>query len=182
MRRLTMSRIAVLLVSLALAASGCGQGVGGSQSDNTESAPVVNNSTPPVTYDGHWSGTTSQDKAISFDVENGAIASVELEWRLPLEEPCSSGPSSPVAITEAGGRDGMFFYPGGSQEPPKITRKAFKLAKDNLGPAGVKLVLTGQFGSDEEASGTLQLTASGRCKGDAKAVWKAGKESKKQEK
>lgn len=42
------------------------------------------------TYDGPWSGTTSQEELISFNVGRSAITQLKVDWKLPLDQPCGT--------------------------------------------------------------------------------------------
>jgi hypothetical protein len=128
-------------------------------------------------FDGTWTGTIGDTKPIiSFTVIGDAITEMTLEWILPLAEPCSTYPGSPMATTSLGGKSSWHFFPDSpGAEPPKIARKAWKSTVDASGSSKVQFVFTGAFTSETEASGTLEFTATD-CKGSARAAWKATKQ------
>lgn len=145
------------------------------------SASASDQAKAATTYDGTWSGTTTQDsRKISFKVTEGVVRQLAVEWQVPLDGPCSAG--SGLAMTSAGGSETFYFYPNSpGAEPPPIAAKAFKLERKQFrsNPA-INLVLTGEFLSGSDAKGSLELSAAGSgCKGAAKATWTARREAAK---
>lgn len=120
-----------------------------------------------------WEGSTSQNRPLSFAVADGALASLSLDWVLPLEDGCAT-PGAAIGLKETGARETVFFYsnsPG--NEPPRIASDGFTLTRILTGPpARVTGVITGRFDSPNEAQGTLILTSEG-CRGTAKLNWTA---------
>ena len=64
---------------------------------------------PVSSHDGTWSGTTSQDKKISFTVADGLLRKLSLEWRLPLDQVCATALGSPIVMTAVGGSESFFW-------------------------------------------------------------------------
>lgn len=133
--------------------------------------------------EGKWTGSTSQEKPISFTVAGDAVTRLKLEWRLPFSEPCVVAPGSGFAPIELSGTDDLAFPPNSpGEDPPKITAAGWKLERDlprivRLGTGAymytVLLTVSATF-KGSESSGILVLTAKG-CKGSAKVTWKATK-------
>lgn len=134
------------------------------------------------TYDGPWSGTTSQEELISFNVGGSAITQLKVNWKLPLEQPCGTALGPGIVLTALGGNNTWYFYsdsPG--NEPVKLTGNKLRLVKGNIGGREqVSLTLTGEFSSPREVSGTLELS-SAPCKGATEVTWKAKRDEKQPE-
>jgi hypothetical protein len=119
--------------------------------------PVTPTNTPTNTptqtagYNGSWSGTTSQDRGISFTVANNAITYFSIGFRIPG-----------CTIT-------VFNY---STTP--ITGNTFTVIGSG---GGTNYVVVGTFTSPTAASGTLQVTQNSQfCNGSTSATWAAAKQ------
>jgi len=139
--------------------------------------------------DGKWVGITSQDQAISFAIENGALKSFTLGWRVSLDEPCVTNPGSSVAMTVLGGTDTVFF-PYTQKEfdllksqgetridpstvAPIVGEKGFDVNRDLSGKARLRVIATPK--PDGSISGTARLIAA-TCKGAEELSWNAQKQ------
>jgi hypothetical protein len=140
-------------------------------------------------FDGKWGGKTSQDKAVSFEIQQGTLKSFALEWRVTLDEPCATAPGSAVALVVLGGKD-VFFFPYTQKEfqdlksrgetridpstvGPTAGPKGFTFNRNIEGKARVSVIAT--TNGDGSMSGTLTITAIA-CKGIQKLSWDAHKE------
>ena len=106
----------------------------------------------PVSYDGTWSGTTSQGKAINFTVSGGAITSVYIGYSL-------SGGCGAVPAGET-----ITFY-----TPRYITGNNFSITGNTE--------ISGSFSSGNKVSGSFTKTFSGLsgCTATASGSWTASK-------
>lgn len=141
-------------------------------------------------FDGNWVGKTLQDKAVSFEIEDGTLKSFTLGWKIPLDEPCMTTPGSPVAMTVLGGTDTLFFpytkekfellkSQGETRIDPSTVRptvgqKGFEVNRDLGGKARLNVIAMPE--ADGSMSGTATITAI-TCKGTQKLSWTAHKES-----
>ncbi|MBZ5534575.1 MAG: hypothetical protein LAO31_01360 [Acidobacteriia bacterium] len=138
--------------------------------------------------DGVWSGKTSQDKVISFEIKDGVLKSFTLGWTVPLEEPCATTPGSSIALTALGGTDTLHF-PYSMKEydllkgqgetridpatvAPALGEKGFEVSRDLGGKA--RLSVTAQTQADGSIVGTATITAT-TCKGSQKLSWSTSK-------
>jgi hypothetical protein len=112
--------------------------------------------TPLPDYNGVWSGTTSQDKEISFTVENNAVISdtFELEMR-------GNG-----CTTNSKGTFGI--------DAP-IVDGSFEDSTDNSF-IGTSHAISGKFDSETTASGTFRFSQTKGCPGSVEVEWTATKE------
>lgn len=139
--------------------------------------------------DGKWVGKTSQNEAISFEIQDGALKSFAFGWKVPLNEPCATTPGSPIALTVLGGTDTLFF-PYTRKEfdllksrgetridpstvAPTAGEKGFEVSRDIGGKARLSVIAT--IKADRSMSGTATVTAT-TCKGSQKLSWNAQKE------
>jgi hypothetical protein len=101
---------------------------------------------------GHWSGTTSQSKAIGFTVDTGLVG-WELGWQLPACGGTVTGSFPPVPIVDA-----------------TVMRSL------TAGPGGVSVTMTIWFSSPTDANGSVAFTVipnAGGCGGSATATFSA---------
>jgi len=96
-------------------------------------------STPKPTLDGVWTGTTSQEKAISFRVVDNTVESLEIGYNVEGAN-CTVGTETK-------------FGPGLSG---LITENKFSLEIPGL--SGQKYTITGSFNDFNSASGDLQIS------------------------
>lgn len=140
-------------------------------------------------FDGKWAGKTSQDKALSFEVQQGTLKSFTLEWRVTLDEPCATTPGSAVALVVLGGKD-VLFFPYTQKEfqdlksrgetridpstvGPTAGPKGFTFNRNIEGKARVSVIAA--TNDDGSISGTVTITATA-CKGSQKLSWDAHKQ------
>jgi hypothetical protein len=117
-------------------------------SPSTPTAPEAPAPTPtptptPISYDGTWSGRTSQDHGISFTVTDDGVSSLTLMYEV-------SGRGCSV--------QSFPFYSFGTPFP--IVDGAFDLSRSG---GGTDLTMHGAFSSPTEASGTLTIKESTMC-------------------
>ncbi len=134
-------------------------------------APPTSTSTPtppPVNLDGKWSGTTSQNGAISFTIVNNAVVLFE------------GGPFALEGSASYGNLRGPSFVFDGCTllsytDWPSITIASNVLSSTVQG-SPVSYALTGTFNDNTSASGGLELTSDfmgSRCNGGVTwNVWK----------
>jgi hypothetical protein len=139
--------------------------------------------------DGKWVGKTAQGEAVSFEIQDGALISFTLGWRIPLDAPCATSPGSPLVITVLGGTDTLFFpYTqkefdllkskgetriDSSTVAPTVGKKGFEVNRELSGKARLSVIATPQ--PDGSLSGTAKLIATS-CKGAQELSWSAHKE------
>jgi hypothetical protein len=109
-----------------------------------------NDSTGPTSYDGSWSGTTSQNETITFSVSGNAITMMHLGFDLTGN--CSS---APVGVT-------MNFV-----QPRPIVGNSFEITGSTE--------VSGTFSSATAASGSFDVnfTGTGGCSSRATGTWSA---------
>jgi hypothetical protein len=128
---LALGSTLALTIVLTLAACG-GSGDGESKTSNREQRATTPTTQNPATFDGPWTGTTSQGKPISFTVTDGHMSAFSISFAL-------TGPD--CNITD---------FTTNSTRDPQI---AITDGQFSLPPAGSPL-FEGRFNSPTEASGT----------------------------
>lgn len=109
------------------------------------------NNVAPASYDGTWSGTTSQGKSFSFNVSGGSVSNIYLGYSL-------SGNCSPSPI-------GSQLYSNYA-----INGKSFSTTGS--------LIISGSFSSGNNASGSFTINFTGNptgCSSTASGTWSAAK-------
>jgi len=107
-------------------------------------------------YDGTWTGTTAQERPLSFKVEEGRVTLVTLDVRIP-------GTACTATIS------------GGIQVSPGATVSNGAFVWSYSDPWGASATLSGSFSSLTAASGTLAATSQ-NCNGSVVINWSAVKE------
>lgn len=107
-------------------------------------------------YSGTWSGTTEQERPLSFEVEEGRVTLVTLDVRVQGTN-CTRTISGGVRVT-----------PGAT-----ITSDSFVWSFSD--PWGDSVTLSGTFTSASEVSGTLKASSLS-CNGNVEVNWSAEKE------
>jgi hypothetical protein len=107
-------------------------------------------------YNGTWSGTTEQQRPLSFEVEDGEVTLVTIDVRV-------QGTSCTATIT-----GGVKITPGA----PVLDDSFVWSVTD---PSGSSTTLSGTFSSLTAASGTLKVTSQ-NCNGTLETNWSATKD------
>jgi len=105
---------------------------------------------------GTWSGTTSQSRAVSFEVTSQGITSATLNYQL------SGSACSYTATTTVG-----------SSSPLPITNGQFDTGSLQIG-SNATMSATGRFTSATQANGTISIV-DGDCGGSLNLTWNASK-------
>lgn len=135
----------------------------------TPTATPTNTATPTMTptpsptpytgYDGQWSGMTSQDKTVSFTVENNVVTGFHIEFVKSGFLTCT--------------------YTLNHQADTDIEGDTFTISDStNVFPSGsLTYDIKGTFNSDDSADGDFNASVSAICSGDVSASWSASKET-----
>jgi hypothetical protein len=126
-----MRWVAVVAVGVTLGACG-GDGEGDGESPTTTRPAATTQAQNQARFDGSWTGRTSQGKALSFTVANGAVTQISIGYDY-------SGPNCSVVNSRLSGK---------LRTPIRITGDRFSLR------AFGDEVLAGRFGSPTQASGS----------------------------
>ncbi len=113
------------------------------------------------TYDGSWSGTTSQGKAVSFEVSSNAIPQLAI-----------AGDISAVGCSGSFEQTTQFGFP----EP--ITGSTFSITRNTSAGGAISFTFSGSFSSPTSASGSLTfhnnpIPGVPICVGSGSATWTA---------
>jgi hypothetical protein len=123
--------VALVAVGLTLGACG-GDGDGDGETPAPTRPAATTQAQDQARFDGSWTGRTSQGKALSFTVTNGAVTQVSIAYDY-------GGPNCNIVNTRLSGR---------LRTPIKITGERFSIR------AFGDEVFAGRFGSPMRASGT----------------------------
>lgn len=126
-----------------------------SETDNEYTKTITVGGDAAGAYDGTWSGTTEQERPLSFEVENNQVTLVTVDVTV-------QGTMCTTTIT-----GGVKITPGAS-----ITDNSFVWS--HADPWGSSTTLSGTFSSSTAASGTLKVTSQ-TCNGTAEITWSATK-------
>lgn len=126
----------------------------------------VNRDLSPSIYDGNWTGTTSQQKTITFTVKYNDIVNLSIKSTLTgknCDYEFNFGDGS-VPTTEAP----EYYFPINP-----IKEGKFYITSDS---AGISYIIIGTFISSTSASGTMKVSDTRSiCKGSIKIDWSASK-------
>lgn len=106
-------------------------------------------------YSGSWSGTTSQEKSISFKIVDNAFTELKITFAV-------SGHGCTVS--------GTITFGYGTPKP--ISGNTFTISGTTI---DLSYTFSGTFNSSTTASGTMTITTSGGCSGTANFTWSANK-------
>lgn len=124
--------------------------------------------------EGRWTGESSQQRKVSFDLKGGEIRSFTLDWEIVPPEPCAGSPERPVPVEKLNETAVMFFL-----ENPVVRQGKFSFTYHGL--AGMRsrtAAITGTIASDGSASGQFELLAPD-CKARSKGTWTARRTEQK---
>jgi hypothetical protein len=127
----------------------------GNEADNEYTKFITVSAEADGTFNGTWSGTTGQERPLSFEVEDGHVTLVTLDVQVQGTA-CTATISGGVRVT-----------PGAA-----ITDHSFIWSYAD--PWGASTTLSGTFSSSTTASGTLTATSQ-TCNGTLETSWSATK-------
>jgi hypothetical protein len=120
----------------------------------TSTAPAT---AAPVSYDGEWTGTTSQGLEISFTVIDDAVTEIFIQ-----------------ATLEAAGCTSSLETHGTFTTPHAIEAQSFSAGEGSVNPA---YDFRGTFTSADSASGTIRYETTSGCPGTVQVEWSAARQA-----